>query len=39
MRAYAGLGVGQVWLSLPPEDPTGFVERACTDLLPELQRL
>ncbi|WP_375389216.1 LLM class F420-dependent oxidoreductase [uncultured Amnibacterium sp.] len=39
MRAYAALGVGQVWLSLPPEDPTGFVERACADVLPELQRL
>ena len=39
MRTYAGLGVSQVWLSLPPADPAGFVERACTDVLPELARL
>jgi F420-dependent oxidoreductase-like protein len=39
MRTYAGLGVEQVWLSLPPEDPAGFVERACADVLPELARL
>ena len=39
MRAYAGLGVSQVWLSLPPEDPAGFVERTCADVLPELSKL
>ena len=39
MRVYAGLGVGQVWVGLPPEDPTGFVERACADVLPELAKL
>jgi F420-dependent oxidoreductase-like protein len=39
MRTYATLGVGQVWLSLPPADPAGFVERACADVLPELARL
>ncbi|MBW4043047.1 MAG: LLM class F420-dependent oxidoreductase [Acidobacteria bacterium] len=39
MRTYARLGVGQVWVSIPPEDPAAFVEQACTDVLPELQKL
>ena len=39
MRTYSGLGVGQVWVGIPPEDPAGFVERACTEVLPELARL
>lgn len=39
MRAYAELGVGQVWLSLPPEDPARFVERVCAEVLPDLARL
>jgi F420-dependent oxidoreductase-like protein len=38
MRTYAGLGVSQAWVSIPPENPTEFVERACTDVLPELAR-
>jgi F420-dependent oxidoreductase-like protein len=39
MRTYAGLGVGQVWLGLPPEDPAGYVEWATTAVLPELAKL
>ncbi len=39
MRAYAGLGVGQVWLSLPPDDPARFVDRVCEEVLPDLARL
>lgn len=39
MRAYAALGVGQVWLSLPPEDPAGFVGAVTERVLPDLARL
>ena len=39
MRAYAEVGVDQVWLSLPPEDPARFGERVCAEVLPDLARL
>jgi alkanesulfonate monooxygenase SsuD/methylene tetrahydromethanopterin reductase-like flavin-dependent oxidoreductase (luciferase family) len=39
MRQYAALGVGQVWLSLPSEDPVGYVRRVTEEVLPDLQRL
>ncbi|MFD1720673.1 LLM class F420-dependent oxidoreductase [Amnibacterium endophyticum] len=39
MRAYAAVGVQQVWLSLPPEDPAGFVGRMCAEVLPALSEL
>ena len=38
MRAYAALGVVQVSVSLPPQDPPAFVQRLCDDVLPELAR-
>lgn len=39
MSSYAALGVGQVWLSLPPEDPTGTVDHLCAEVLPALSQL
>ncbi len=39
MQEYAGLGVDQVWLGVPPEDPVRYVERACELVLPQLQSL
>lgn len=36
MRAYAEVGVDQVWLSLPPDDPAAFVQRVCREVLPDL---
>ena len=39
MHAYAAVGVDQVWLSLPPQDPEAFTERVCERVLPELARL
>ena len=39
MRAYAAVGVGQVWVNVPPADPTGFVEAVCERVLPDLATL
>ena len=39
MHAYAGLGVDQVWLSVPPEDPAAYVEGLCERVLPQLAAL
>ena len=39
MRAYAALGVVQVSVSVPPQDPPAFVQRLCDEVLPELAGL
>ena len=37
MEEYAALGIDQVWVMPPAEDPVGFVGRLCEDLLPRLR--
>jgi F420-dependent oxidoreductase-like protein len=39
MEAYAGLGIDQVWVMPPAEDPVGFVGRLCEEVLPRLRDL
>ncbi len=39
MEAYAGLGIDQVWLMPPAEDPVGYVSRLCDEVLPRLGEL
>lgn len=39
MEAYAGLGIDQVWVMPPAEDPVGFVDRLCGELLPRLREV
>jgi F420-dependent oxidoreductase-like protein len=39
MEAYAGLGIEQVWVMPPAEDPVGYVARLCEELLPRLREL
>ena len=39
MAAYAALGVEQVWCGPNDDDPTGWVERVCEQVLPRLQDL
>ncbi len=39
MEAYAGLGIDQVWVMPPSEDPVGHVHRLCAELLPRLRDL
>ena len=39
MQAYADLGIDQVWVMPPAEDPVGFVGRLCDQVLPRLAEL
>ncbi|WP_027863232.1 LLM class F420-dependent oxidoreductase [Marmoricola sp. URHB0036] len=39
MEAYATLGIDQVWLMPPAEDPVGYVSRLCDEVLPRLREL
>ena len=39
MEAYAALGIDQVWVMPPAEDPVGFVGRLCEEVLPRLRDL
>ena len=39
MEAYAGLGIDQVWVTPPSEDPVAYVQRLCEELLPRLREL
>ncbi len=39
MEEYAALGIDQVWVMPPAEDPVGHVHRLCTELLPRLQQI
>ena len=39
MEAYAGLGIDQVWVMPPAEDPVGYVGRLCDEVLPRLREL
>ncbi len=39
MDAYAGIGIDQVWVMPPAEDPVGHVERLCEEVLPRLRDL
>jgi F420-dependent oxidoreductase-like protein len=39
MEAYAGLGIEQVWVMPPADDPVGFVGRLCEQVLPHLRTM
>ena len=39
MEAYAALGIDQVWVMPPAEDPVGHVSRLCDEVLPRLRDL
>ena len=39
METYAGLGIDQVWIGPRPDDPVGWTERACAEVLPRLSEL
>jgi F420-dependent oxidoreductase-like protein len=39
MEAYASLGIEQVWVMPPADDPVGHVARLCEDALPRLAEL
>jgi hypothetical protein len=39
MESYAALGIDQVWVTPPVEDPVGFVGRLCERVLPRLRDL
>ncbi len=39
MEAYSGLGIEQVWVMPPAEDPVGYVKRLCDEVLPRLRDL
>ena len=39
MEEYAALGIDQVWLMPPTEDPVGFVSRLCEEVLPRLREI
>jgi F420-dependent oxidoreductase-like protein len=39
MEAYAGLGIDEVWVMPPAEDPVGHVGRLCDEVLPRLRDL
>jgi len=39
MEAYAGVGIDQVWVMPPAEEPVGYVGRLCEKVLPRLAEL
>ncbi len=39
MEVYAGLGIDQVWVMPPADDPVGHVGRLCEEVLPRLRDL
>ncbi len=39
MESYAALGIDQVWVMPPADDPVGYVARLCEELLPRLRDL
>ena len=39
MEEYAALGIDQVWLMPPAEDPVGYVSRLCDEVIPRLRDL
>ncbi len=39
MEEYVGLGIDQIWVTPPADDPVGFVGRLCEEVLPRLRDL